>query len=325
MNAILRRALPLVAAGWPFVASAYMLNTTSSGAPIQWPVPRASFEVNAQAAPAGGSAAIQAAMAAWSAVPGADFQFVYAGSTTRSGLSYDGHNVCSFGDLGTDGSLAVNSYWFYSDGTMVESDVLYNTNYLWSVTGAADRFDVQSVAAHELGHALSLADLYGAADAAKTMYAFTVMGQIGMRTLHPDDMAGLVCLYPSLPPAVTLRGTPFSWLYRYELVADDGDEDGDALKTWEEYLVGSDPTSRNTFAIQSFAPGAGHSVVMKWASSTTGATTPYRIEASTNSAAGPWFVLDSVPRTPPTNTWSYVPPGNLLFLKIVVTNRSYGL
>ena len=45
-----------------------------------------------------------------------------------------------------------------TDGTEIrnDADIQYNPRYSWSVSGAINRIDVQSVAAHEIGHQLGL-------------------------------------------------------------------------------------------------------------------------------------------------------------------------
>ena len=46
-----------------------------------------------------------------------------------------------------------------------------------------------------LGHSLSLADLYGAADSEKTMYGYSATGETKQRTLDQDDINGIIYLY----------------------------------------------------------------------------------------------------------------------------------
>jgi hypothetical protein len=44
--------------------------------------------------------------------------------------------------------------------------------------------------------------------------------------------------------ARTAAGTPYSWLQKYSLAVDTGDEDKDGMLTWQEYLADTDPTNR---------------------------------------------------------------------------------
>ncbi|MCX6924292.1 MAG: immunoglobulin domain-containing protein, partial [Verrucomicrobia bacterium] len=198
----------------PLTAAAYVVSTTTSGAEIKWPVRNVSYLINESSGPSGASAAIQAAMNTWSTVSGATFQFTSGGSTSGSGGSRDYQNICSFGYLGTDGTVAQNSFWANATtGVESESDIVFNTYYSWSVTGAAGAFDLQNIATHELGHALSLDDLYGGSDTEKTMYGLVSPGETKKRTLDSDDIAGIVYLYPaaaiSLPEA--LDGSGLAW------------------------------------------------------------------------------------------------------------------
>jgi len=206
------RFLAALAALAPLAARAYTVNTTTSGAEIRWSASSASFLVNASGGPTGASTAMQSAMSTWSTVSGASFQFAYGGSTTLSGAVFDYNNVGSFGYLGTDGTVARNTTTYYvSSGQLLDSDIVFNTYYSWSVSGEAGKFDVQNIATHELGHSLSLADLYGGGDAEKTMYGYASLGETKKRSLDADDIAGIVYLYP-FTPTVTLSvsGNPMA-------------------------------------------------------------------------------------------------------------------
>ncbi len=146
----------------------------------------------------------------WSAVPNQSFSFNYAGTTTATAYGYDGVNEILWRNLGTGGTLARTVYW-YSGGTILEADIEFNDYYTWSTstTPISGRFDVQSIALHELGHWLNLRDLYGNVsgypqDAAKAMYGFGSAG-VTKRVLHADDQAGIQWIYPGgVPVPATL-------------------------------------------------------------------------------------------------------------------------
>ncbi len=194
-NILLCRLFPLFM-GMCLVSGVQAFQVSKTGSKeLKWPVPLVAYQVNVSAGPAGAAAAFRAAMITWSTVPGSAFQFTYS-ETTQSGDSGDGKNVCSFGNLGSCDTLAYNSYWYNSNGQMTESDIVVNSYYSWSTKGEANRFDLQSTVTHEMGHALSLEDLYGDGDADKTMYGYTGIGETGSRTLSADDMAGIAYLYP---------------------------------------------------------------------------------------------------------------------------------
>src|SRR5262249_51917216 len=56
------------------------------------------MKVNPSLSPAGAGTAVQAALNAWTGVPGSSFKFQNAGSTSAAGLVYDGVNSIAFGD-----------------------------------------------------------------------------------------------------------------------------------------------------------------------------------------------------------------------------------
>ena len=96
-------------------------------------------------------------------------------------------------------------------GALLESDIFFNSAFPWSVApaGATGRFDLESIALHEIGHlsglghsALGETELRDgggrrvlAAEAVMFPIAFTA-GSIAARTLKADDIAGISDLYP---------------------------------------------------------------------------------------------------------------------------------
>ena len=194
----------------PF-ANAFQVSVTSRGKELKWPLSDVSYKVNPNSGPAGADAALSAAMATWSEVSGASFQFHHAGSSAVAEAANDGQNVCSFGTIDDEDTLAYNSWWFYpATGEIFESDIVFNTAFEWSTTGSSGKYDLQSVATHELGHALSLDDLYGSGDIEKTMYGRTSPCETKQRSLHADDMAGIVYLYPGKLPDLASH-QPAGW------------------------------------------------------------------------------------------------------------------
>jgi hypothetical protein len=77
-----------------------------------------------------------------------------------------------------------------------DADIVFNPQQLFSTAWPppAGRFDVQSVATHEFGHALGL-DHNGIARS--MMYPFGKSGPDQLRELRPDDAAGVAFLYPA--------------------------------------------------------------------------------------------------------------------------------
>lgn len=117
------------------------------------------------------------------------------------------------------GALAVTYIAWYDTETLFfdEVDIAFNIGVQWTTTGQPNKFDIQGVATHEVGHLLGLAHTHpsvAAANTVTTMIAgpdFYAMGhnvgdEVLLRNLHPIDMQGISILYPpgypdSLPPA----------------------------------------------------------------------------------------------------------------------------
>jgi len=130
----------------------------------------------------------------------------YLGKTTRStnvvgkttGYSCgkrDGHNVVGFGVL-PKGILGVACTWFSGDGA-VESDVKINDRgYRWFAgntppKGCSNRFSVEGVATHEMGHVFGLAHVSEAAHGNLTMSTRARPCTASDTTLGLGDVLGL--------------------------------------------------------------------------------------------------------------------------------------
>ena len=101
--------------------------------------------------------------------------------------------------------------WVIDDNTgqIIASDIFLNSIFQWSVApnGEANRFDVESVIVHELGHLLGLGhsmlgetDLQGTSRTVRGKRAvmFPIaypMGSIVDRSLQADDVAGITDIY----------------------------------------------------------------------------------------------------------------------------------
>jgi hypothetical protein len=192
----------LVFALWSSNVCAYVVTKTNGGADIKWFTPNATYYINSSGGPSGNLAAFQAAMQTWTDVVGSAFIFIYGGTTTSTACgTYDSSNRVCYVPMGLTGTLAENTFWYNtSSGQIVDSDIKFNTDYSWATNGSSGAYDIQNVATHELGHSLSLADLYNGADSEKTMYGYAGTGETKKRTLDQDDINGIAYLYPEATP-----------------------------------------------------------------------------------------------------------------------------
>ena len=179
-------------------AHGFQVTTTDGGAAVRWPATSAGFYINPAGAPSTGLPAIRAAMQTWTDVATSNFSFAYRGQTASASYGHnDGVNMVCFGVLGAgyESTLSLNTFWFNSQtGRLLDSDIKFNTEFAWATDGSPGAFDVQTIALHELGHALALDDLYGSADTAKAMYAYCNEGEI-KRSLTQDDKDGITYIY----------------------------------------------------------------------------------------------------------------------------------
>jgi hypothetical protein len=156
--------------------------------------------------------AITRAFGTWNAAETANVTSQFVGFTQARPFSDDGMVVIGYEhrpDL--ERTLAATTFMVdVTDGEIVESDIFFNTAFLWSTApgGETGRFDVESIALHEIGH------LHGLGHSAlgeseirpggrRVLGAESVMfpiafsaGSTADRVLRADDIAGISDVYP---------------------------------------------------------------------------------------------------------------------------------
>jgi hypothetical protein len=158
-------------------------------------------------------AEVERAFATWEAVPTASIAFQFGGFTSADPSDDDSLSVFGF-EAQPDLDRVLGATSFVVDvvtGDLVESDVFFNSIFPWSTlaTGETGRFDLQSVAVHEIGHFVGLGhSALGETEirpegGRRVLASGAVMfpislgrGIVADRTLQPDDIAGVSDLYP---------------------------------------------------------------------------------------------------------------------------------
>jgi hypothetical protein len=160
-------------------------------------------------------ATVAASFATWQNVPTATLSSQFAGVTNASagdGLG-DGLSVLGFFSDPAEPDVLGSTSWMVDDvtGEIVESDIFFNSIIPWSVSagGESGRFDLQSIATHEIGHFWgighsALGETQQVTGGLKVIAKAAVMFPIAFspantldRTLQPDDIAGISDLYPT--------------------------------------------------------------------------------------------------------------------------------
>jgi hypothetical protein len=210
----------LLVVGQPLPALAYLkFGVTIGGRPVtlKWAQSPVRYSVSNQGATdvsvADFQAAVDRAFNTWQAVSSATITYQFAGITSAVPGRDDGVSTLGFQSRPElDRVLAATNFLVDRvSGALVESDIFFNTAFPWSVSssGVAGRFDLESVALHEIGHmsglghsALGETELRDgggrrvvAAEAVMFPIAFAA-GSVAARTLKADDIAGITDLYP---------------------------------------------------------------------------------------------------------------------------------
>lgn len=221
-RAIVKRSglLALVLLIWTVPAQAYLklaFRTGTQTTTVRWRnVPARWFATN-RGVPGVTAADFQAtaarAFATWEAVPTASIAFQFVGFTSAEPDEDDDLSVLGFrSEPDLDRVLGATSFVVdVTTGEIVEADIFFNAAFPWSIAPAGDpaRFDLQSVALHEIGHFLGLGhSALGETElqsqgARRVTASGAVMFPIAFgrgntldRQLQPDDVAGVSDLYP---------------------------------------------------------------------------------------------------------------------------------
>ena len=213
-------AMIALATGWPGRADAYIhlgIGNGPNSMPIKWTAVPVRWFVNDGSAPGVSALQLQSelaqAFATWEAVPTASIAFQFVGFTSATPGEDDGLSVLGFESVPEmDRVLGATSFTVDTiTGSILESDVFFNSIFLWSVsaTGDTGRFDLRSVATHEIGHFLGLGhSALGETEmrpeggrrvlgSGAVMFPISLgRGVVADRVVQPDDIAGASDLYP---------------------------------------------------------------------------------------------------------------------------------
>jgi len=148
----------------------------------------------------------------WQAVPTASITYAFAGFTSARPGQEDGQSTLGFRNEPEQSRVLASTSFMVDEvtGELLESDIFFNSVFSWSVSanGASGRYDVETIALHEIGHLSGLGhSAIGETETGATGRKVTASGSVMFpiafgagvvtnRNLQPDDIAGISDLYP---------------------------------------------------------------------------------------------------------------------------------
>jgi Matrixin len=172
------------------VSAGAAVTCNNAGGFTHWNIRNIAWYHNTANQGSGKATPLTNALNSWTAVTSADHVLTYAGTTT-AGWSTDGRNtfLWASGNGCTGSCLALTALVLQSGQVIVETDVTFNNNVTWTTTGS--NYDTESVAAHEVGHALGIHHTNLSSSPQPTMAA--IYFGSGGRSLETDDRSALQC------------------------------------------------------------------------------------------------------------------------------------
>ena len=213
--------LPVIALVAAVASTHVRLRNPSNGAELFWESPGSIGIVIHSAgsddlAPDEHVPALRLAIAEWNRVEGSAVQLVENTSPAaraRTDWQADAVHLILFDEDNSSGyfpqgssTVALTPVQFFSNGRIADADILFNgAGHQFTTSGEFGAFDVQDVAAHELGHLLGL-DHSGVAGA--TLYPYVSPSVIGHRSVAVDDANGIRTSAPESGASMsTITGT----------------------------------------------------------------------------------------------------------------------
>jgi len=303
--------------------------------------------INAAIDPAGVATAKNSALAALDAVPTGVETLATAKATAVNELTtalgtyleanYTAGNWTMLNTARTDGDSAINAATdpagvaAAKDAALAAMDALPTIGETLTAAKAAAMNELTTALAAYLEVNYYTAEQWLALKAARTngnsaINAATDLAGVAMA------MNSALTAMGSVPPIVTVLGTPVAWYQTYGITpqgADDWadvdyyDSDGDSKLNWQEYVAGTNPTDpQSLLKIVTIPAANGELPYLEWIGGTSGPSAPYIIESTTSLLVPDWQPVGTRARVDGINDWTgdQVLPGEVRFFRVIANH-----
>ena len=218
VRAIALGVLLLLAADSPALAYLKLgLRIGGRSITLKWPQTPVRYFVTERGVDGVGPADLQAAVArafsTWEAVPTSSITYQFAGFTSSVPGDDDGRPTLGFSYQPELERVLASTSFIIDEvtGELLDADIFFNSAFPWSVApgGERDRWDVESIALHEIGHLSGLGHSalgeteVSSSGGRRVLATGAVMfpialapGDVSERRLQADDIAGISDIYP---------------------------------------------------------------------------------------------------------------------------------
>ncbi len=152
--------------------------------------------------------AISAGFSTWNGESYSNINFHNCGDRAFLAMG-NGFNEVQWNDLESSTLAATLSQ--PQHGQSNEFDIMFNTDFQWSIGSQSGKYDIQNALTHEAGHAIGLEDMYNVLSISLTMYYWINPAETLKCSLDTGDKAGAQFICPTYSKPIVNIVDPYDY------------------------------------------------------------------------------------------------------------------